>query len=71
MVSVTNRLPLVWHLMGGPLELTYTPVFLSWDPEEEYWNPNVSDMLSTCRELHALRKEIFKKLCAGILFKFQ
>ena len=35
--------------MGGLLELTYTPAFLSWDPVEEYWNPNMFQMNILCR----------------------
>ena len=33
--------PSFWNLMDVLLELTYILAFLHWDPEEEYWNPNM------------------------------
>ena len=41
--------PLVRHLMGGLLELTYTPAFLSWDLVEEYYNPDMFHINILCQ----------------------
>ena len=71
-IYIKHRLPLVWHLMGGLLELKYTPAFLSLGPAEEYWNLDMFHIMSNlCREFYALKSEIFEKLSAGMLFRFQ